>query len=61
MRKPHSELKKSVAHVKKTCISTTTLPMATKFGRAVTYHEGLPPIKSHDPFDHVVIRNHLTF
>ena len=33
----------------KTHISTTTKPMATKFGRVVTYHERLPPIKSHDP------------
>ena len=24
------------------------MPMATKVGRVVTYHEGLPPIKSHD-------------
>ena len=25
------------------------MPIATKLGRVVTYHEGLPPIKSHDP------------
>ena len=25
------------------------MPMATKFGRVVTCHEGLPPIKPHDP------------
>ena len=25
-------------------ISTTTVPMATKLGKVVTYNEGLPPI-----------------
>ena len=25
------------------------MPIATKLGRVVTYHKGLPPIKSHDP------------
>lgn len=30
-------------------ISTTTAPMDTKLGKVVTYKEGLPPIKSHDP------------
>ena len=29
--------------------ATTTMSMATKVGRVVTYHEGLPPTKSHDP------------
>ena len=24
------------------------MPMATKLGSLVTFHEGLPPIKSHD-------------
>ena len=26
------------------------MPMATQLGRVVTYHKGLPPMKSHDPF-----------
>ena len=26
----------------------TTMPMATKLGRVVAYHEELPPVKSHD-------------
>ena len=30
-------------------ISTTAMPIATDFGRVVTYHKMLPPIKSHDP------------
>ena len=30
-------------------LSTTTMPMATKLGRVVTYHEVLPPIKSCNP------------
>ena len=30
-------------------IFTITMPMAIKLGRVVTYHEWLPPIKSHDP------------
>ena len=25
------------------------MPMTTKFGRVLTYHEGLPSLKSHDP------------
>ena len=25
------------------------MPIATKHGRAVNYHDGLTPIKSHDP------------
>ena len=25
------------------------MPMATKPDRVVTYYEGLPPLKSHDP------------
>ena len=29
-------------------ISTTKIPIATKLGRVVTYHGGLPPIKSRD-------------
>ena len=29
-------------------ISTTTMPMAAKFGRVVTYRKGLSPIKSHN-------------
>ena len=29
--------------------TNTTVPMATKFGRFVTYQEGLSPIKSHAP------------
>ena len=34
--------------------------MATKFGRLVTYSEGLPFIKSHDTYNHVVLRDHMT-
>ena len=30
-------------------ISTTTMSFSTKGGRVVSYHEGLPPIKPHDP------------
>ena len=30
-------------------LSTTTMPMATKLGTVVTYHEVLPPIKSCNP------------
>ena len=30
-------------------IFTITMPMAIKFGRVMTYHEWLPPIKLHDP------------
>ena len=30
-------------------ISITTLPVATRLSRVVTYHDGLPLIKSHDP------------
>ena len=30
------------------CISTPTRPMDTKYGKLVTYHEGLQLIKSHD-------------
>ena len=33
----------------KTSISTIITPMATKLGRVVTYHEGIPPITSHYP------------
>ena len=29
-------------------ISTTKMAIATKFGKMLTYHEGLPPITSHD-------------
>ena len=29
-------------------ISTPTVPIVTKLGRGVTYHEGVPPIESHD-------------
>ena len=25
------------------------MPMATKLSMVITYHKGLPPIKSHDP------------
>ena len=32
----------------KYCISTNTVPNATKLGRMVTYHKGIPPILSHD-------------
>ena len=30
-------------------ISSTTIPITTKLGGVVTYHEGLSPIKSNDP------------
>ena len=30
-------------------ISTTTMPIATRLARVLTYYEGLPPIKSDDP------------
>ena len=26
-----------------------TMPMATKLGRVMTYHDGLSPVNSHDP------------
>ena len=29
-------------------ISTTTMFMATKFGKMVTFHDGFSPIKAHD-------------
>ena len=32
-------------------IYTTTMPKATKFGRVVTYLEGDPLIKSHNPLN----------
>ena len=32
-------------------IYTTTMPMATKFGRKVIYHDRLPLIKLHDPLN----------
>ena len=37
------------------------MPMATKLGMVVTYHEGLPPIKSHYPliFDLMTSRDKL--
>ena len=36
-------------HVKnENYICTITMPAATKLGRVVTYHEGLPPMKSYD-------------
>ena len=31
-------------------ISTNKMLMTTKLGRGVTYHERVPPIKSHDPW-----------
>ena len=33
----------------KNCISTTTVPVATKHGRILTYFEKLLPIELHDP------------
>ena len=30
--------------------STTIISVATKYGRGVTYHEGVPPIKSQGPW-----------
>ena len=32
-------------------MATTTMSMATKLVRAVTYHERLPPLKSYDPLN----------
>ena len=40
-------------------ISTTIMPMAIKPSRVVTYHEGLTPIKSHDPLI-TVFQDHVT-
>ena len=34
------------------------MPMATKLGRVVTYHEELPSIKSHDPLSRGLARSH---
>ena len=36
------------------------MPMATKLSRVVTYCEGLPPIKTHDSFGHMVLGDHVT-
>ena len=33
------------------------MPMVTKLGRMVTYCEGFPPIKSHDPWVHGLLRS----
>ena len=40
-------VKSSYSETKKYFISTSAMSMATKFGKVVTYHEGLPHIKSH--------------
>ena len=41
------DLKKNQKHN----ISTTTVPMVTRFERVVTYIEKIPPIESHDPLN----------
>ena len=33
------------------CIITTTKPMATKFGKIVTYYKRIQPIKSYNPLN----------
>ena len=38
----------ALQHHLKYYMSTTKMPIATKLGKIVTYHEGLLPIKSHD-------------
>ena len=40
-------VKSSYSETKKYFISTSAMSMATKFGKVVTYHDGLPHIKSH--------------
>ena len=44
---------------RKHCVSTTTLSVATKLGKVVTYHEGLPLLKSHVLQDHVTKLKHI--
>ena len=46
-KREHVELSPSMWNYER-IISTTIMPMATKLGKVVTYHEWLPPIKSHD-------------
>ena len=41
-------------------ISTITVPMATKLGRVVNFHEGVPIYKVARPFDYMVLWNHVT-
>ena len=36
------------------------MPLVTKLGRDVTFPEGVPYISSYDPFDHVVLGDHVT-
>ena len=36
------------------------MPVATKLGRVVTYHERLLLIKSHDALITVVLKHHVT-
>ena len=33
------------------CITITTMPMATKFGKVVTYYKKIEPIKSYNPLN----------
>ena len=54
-------------HVESCPLTTThiiyplpTILMASKLGRVVTYHEGLPPKKNFWPSDHVVFGHHVT-
>ena len=34
--------------------------MATKHGKMVTHHDGLPPINSHNSLKHVFTKGHVT-
>ena len=36
------------------------MPLVTKLGRDVTFPEGVPYISSYDPFDYVVLGDHVT-
>ena len=50
--KPHDSLITyyfEITWLTKNMVSTTTMPMTTKLGKLMTYHEGLLTIKSQDP------------
>ena len=32
-------------------VSTSTIPLATKYGKVVTYHESFSPMKLHNPLN----------
>ena len=40
---------KVILHIVSHYISTITMSIVAKLGSMVTYHEGLPPVKSHEP------------